>query len=284
MGTAAGDILFVIDNSCSMSEEQAALGNNFGNFIGTLTQQNIDFQIGVTTTDVDSSGEQGRLVEPSGVRIVRPSTPNAASVLAANVQLGTNGSYSEKGLEAAYLALSDPLINTHNAGFVRTGASLAVIVLSDEEDSSSRPLPFYESFFGSLKGPSGRFAFHAIVGTRQPNCSGPGGRADYGARYIQVAQNSGGLVDSICNTTWGPTLDSLAAGGFGRQRQFVLSSAPVASTIAVLVDGVTVPSVSSGGTQHWSYSQSTNSVDFGAGAIPAASATIDVEYTVACLP
>ena len=39
--------------------------------------------------------------------------------------LGTSGSGTERGLEAAYLALSDPLINTTNAGFLRNDAALA---------------------------------------------------------------------------------------------------------------------------------------------------------------
>ncbi len=49
---AAVDILWVIDNSGSMCEEQAALRKNFKAFIDKITSQNIDFHIGVTTTQM----------------------------------------------------------------------------------------------------------------------------------------------------------------------------------------------------------------------------------------
>jgi hypothetical protein len=51
---AAVDILWVIDNSGSMCEEQEALRTNFDKFISQITDRNIDFHIGVTTTQMDS--------------------------------------------------------------------------------------------------------------------------------------------------------------------------------------------------------------------------------------
>ena len=47
------DILFVIDNSGSMEQEQITLGNNFASFIGVLEDPDVDanYRIGVTTTD-----------------------------------------------------------------------------------------------------------------------------------------------------------------------------------------------------------------------------------------
>ena len=44
------DILFVIDNSNSMSEEQLSLDKNFGKFINKLMDANANFRIGVVTT------------------------------------------------------------------------------------------------------------------------------------------------------------------------------------------------------------------------------------------
>ncbi len=47
------DILFVIDNSGSMGEEQAALARNFEAFVGALEDEDVDadYRIGITTTD-----------------------------------------------------------------------------------------------------------------------------------------------------------------------------------------------------------------------------------------
>lgn len=67
------DILFVIDNSGSMGEEQATLAANFGAFIAVLEEEGVEanYRIGVTTTDngnpwCDGTGpEGGRLVASS---------------------------------------------------------------------------------------------------------------------------------------------------------------------------------------------------------------------------
>ncbi|MBV1861358.1 MAG: VWA domain-containing protein, partial [Nannocystaceae bacterium] len=47
----AADILFVIDNSGSMGEEQAILANNFGSFIEVLEADGVEanYRVGVTT-------------------------------------------------------------------------------------------------------------------------------------------------------------------------------------------------------------------------------------------
>jgi hypothetical protein len=47
------DILFVIDNSGSMGEEQANLSENFGRFVGVLEAEDVkaNYRLGITTTD-----------------------------------------------------------------------------------------------------------------------------------------------------------------------------------------------------------------------------------------
>ena len=45
------DILFIIDNSCSMSDEQVALSSNAGAFMSSLDMTGVDYQVGVITTD-----------------------------------------------------------------------------------------------------------------------------------------------------------------------------------------------------------------------------------------
>src|SRR5690606_7336572 len=54
------DVLFVIDDSGSMSEEQNALASNAQRFINVATSLNTDFQIGVITTDADTKPGQLR--------------------------------------------------------------------------------------------------------------------------------------------------------------------------------------------------------------------------------
>jgi hypothetical protein len=49
------DILWVIDNSASMCSAQRALRDNFGSFASNLEAQDVDFQIAVTTTQMQES-------------------------------------------------------------------------------------------------------------------------------------------------------------------------------------------------------------------------------------
>lgn len=60
-GTDKADILWMIDNSGSMCQEQKLLRDGFADFVEILGEVNLDFHIGVTTTHfVDDSVDGGR--------------------------------------------------------------------------------------------------------------------------------------------------------------------------------------------------------------------------------
>jgi hypothetical protein len=269
-----------------MGQEQTALSQNFNAFINFANAQQIDYQIAVTTTDVDG-GEDGRFVPVSGgTRIVTPLTqPSPDAVFSANANVGTSGSASEAGLEAAYLALSNPLINAHNAGFLRSDAVLSLIFVSDEEDQSQNSVDFYVSFFLSIKGfrNTNLFTASSIVGDAPNGCSGPGGSADEGLRYIAAANRTGGIFQSICTSDWSQALEDLSTTAFGFKSRFFLSNQPVIPTIKVFIDGVEIPAAGAGGTVNWIYDFGTNSINFSPVATPEPGGEIRVEYTVECL-
>ncbi|WP_164017315.1 choice-of-anchor D domain-containing protein [Pyxidicoccus trucidator] len=294
------DVLFVVDNSGSMMEEQQSLGQNFAAFLSAANQAAVDYRIGVTTTGLDASpggwsecpggaqgGENGRLfpVDGSRPRIITPSTPNAAAVFASNTRVGVCH-WNEQGLDAAWRALSDPLIyqaddprtalaNDGNGGFLREDAKLAIIFLTDEEDFSAQPVPFYETYFRALKGndPS-KLSINAIVGPLDlgtcPTSSSSG------SRYIQLAQATGGTVESICTPNWAASLEKLSNSAFGPNRRFRLTEEPAdPSRIVVVVDGVQV-------TSGWEYDAGTNSILFERTAAPAPGAMVEVTYPLGC--
>ena len=283
------DILFVIDDSCSMSEEQSSLSANFDAFIRFADAQNIDYQMGVTTTDVDGGGPEGRLLPLSGTtqqRIVTPFTqPSPETVFGQNVNVGINGSAFEQGLEAAYKALSPPHVFGHNNGLLRADAVLSLIFVSDEEDQSPNNVDFYINFFLSIKGfrNTNLFTASSIVGDSPGGCNGPGGGADDGARYVQVAQRTGGVFQSICSSDWSRSLEDLSTSAFGFKSRFFLQNQPVIQTLRVVVDGQEIPATSPQGTINWTYDYATNSVNFTPFATPEPGAQIDVEYAVECL-
>jgi len=140
-GAVATDILFVIDDSGSMGEEQTLLRDGLAAFIQTLSTSPVanDFQIGVTTTSV--ADFLGNPTPPAGdlvgtPRIMLGSSPTLVADFQVAVLVGTAGSGREQQFEAARLALVKSETGGPNAGFLRPGARLAVIFLSDEDDCS----------------------------------------------------------------------------------------------------------------------------------------------------
>jgi hypothetical protein len=63
------DIVWIIDNSGSMSDEQASLGSNFSAFIDDFITKDVDFQMAVTTTDTSTEAKKGKMVFGSDVKL-----------------------------------------------------------------------------------------------------------------------------------------------------------------------------------------------------------------------
>lgn len=292
---SAVDVLFVVDNSGSMMEEQQAIGQAFDQFIQYAVSQGIDYHIGVTTTGLTPSGggwsdcpggvdggEAGRLFPVTGERprYITSSTIDPVGIFRQNVQVGVCH-WWEEGLEAAYRALTPPLVdnadapntpqpNDGNLGFYRPDARLSVIIVTDEDDHSDKDVGFYTHFFQNLKGPSGadRVTVHGVLGD---GCSTASGGGD---RYKAVIQATGGSVESICTSDWGDSLVNLAQETFGYSLRFPLSGRPE-SVITVRVNGVNL-------TGGWTYDASTNQVVFTEKSAPPPGARIEITYTPAC--
>jgi len=56
------DILFVDDNSGSMSFEQVHMADRFSTFLSALNTQSVDYRIGVITDDTTSSNNPPRTI------------------------------------------------------------------------------------------------------------------------------------------------------------------------------------------------------------------------------
>lgn len=75
-----------------------------------------------------------------GPRILTWNSPTLVTDFQNNVLMGTNGASREQPFRAARLALTDRLADK-NANFLRPGARLAIIFLTDEDDCSGPPDP-----------------------------------------------------------------------------------------------------------------------------------------------
>ena len=264
------DVLFIIDDSCSMNDEQQDLARNFGSFISTARSWMVDFQIGVTTTDTLRNGPQGRLVGP----VLRDS-PTLTQEFQSQALVGINGAGFEQGLDAMKRVFDrfdrgeQPI-----ASLFRPSATRAVIIVSDEDDDSPRAVVNY---FDILRdhSPSG---FVTAVISGQANGCGRGALAgaDRAPRYEEFVNLTSGVSESICTPDWAATLTSLGRATFGLRRQFPLSQPADPTSIEVRVDGALAPPGA------WQYEAATNGVRFLEGSVPTVGALIEISYTPDC--
>lgn len=147
------DILVVVDNSDSMviDHMEKKFAKKFHNFISDL--QGVDYQIGVTTTDIDSGSDRegwnGKLdfLGATNQKILTPSTADGATLFRDTVgrdetmdcrlsQLKDKpcGSNNEQALGALVQAVSRR--DSDNHSFFRPDADLAVILATDEDEMS----------------------------------------------------------------------------------------------------------------------------------------------------
>lgn len=274
------DVLWIVDNSGSMSEEQGELDDNARTFLDLANAQSADYRMVVITTDVSDANQNGKFV--GSPKIIDPTTPNPATTLGGRFGgLGTNGSGDERGLQAVHTALTEPLISdvNQNAGFLRPDAKLAIIVVSDEEDGSAADLDFYEDFFWSIKGRrnTGLFTFNSVVGDDPSGCTSGNGDAVAGSRYIEMSRRTGGIFQSICAQDWGLIANNLGLNVFTPISEFRLSREADASGMTVTVDGV--PQAQGA---DWTYDATANAVVFTPGREPGPGATVIVDFDTYC--
>jgi hypothetical protein len=224
------DILFVVDDSCSMSEEQSALAGNFPQFMDYFQGSGLDYHIGVTTTDTSNLNPNSGLLRRataggSTFRYIDEDTPNPASVFAQMAQAGTSGSATENGRDAAYQVLETKRERPRNDGFYREEASLHLVFISDEEDqSTSPPQREFRRWMRNLKWAPDLVTSHAITGIPGQECSAIW---DPGGMYITYANWTGGIVFNLCTPNWAPVLEELGLQTSGLKREYYLSKIPV---------------------------------------------------------
>lgn len=285
------DILLVIDDSCSMSDKQQALATNFTSFIKYAVSAQVDYQIGVTTTDQDSSARKGRIIgDAANPKILKTTTPNVQSLFQSKVNVGINGAATEESASVAVAALTAPLITSDNVGLIRTDASLAVVVVSDARDQSPQSVSFYANQLLNIKGAqrASQFSYNVIVPTlpsAPSGCSYDDSTAGNDPKHSQMAAALGGIKEEICNPDWAKALEQVGKNAFGYRTNFFLIANPdTTKAIVVKIDGVVLANVDSRGATVWTYDPVGNSVNFEPLYVPEPGKTLTITYYVQCIP
>ena len=253
---AAEDILFVIDDSTSMDDEQAALALYGASLMSTLEESDTSWHIAAITTS------SPLLRGP----VITRDTPDATDEFATQIMPGTGGAHAEKGIEMAYTALQGDA--APGTPFFREDARLVVIFISDEEEQSDTVDPWdAAAYLQKIKDPRMVLA-HSVTALSGDDCT----VESYGTRYAELTSMVGGLRIPICGD-WSAIVGDLASASVVKLDRFALSSVPLEDTIEVRVDG----NIATG----WAYDDSTNEVVFEVeAAVPDAGAEVVITYQV----
>lgn len=250
------DILWMIDNSCSMSNEQSDLTENFPYFMDYFLGSGLDYHIAITSSDVSNGsnypGAEGTLVVRNGISVIETDTPNQVPQFQAMAGLGVSGRFPERGLAATYLAL-EVKVDTVNAGFYRDEAALHTIIISDEPDytlASTITQPEYVDWYDGLKPETDMRTFSAIINGR------------VGTKYRDTAVQVGGIVWDLEQENWPALLEQLGLQAAGLKREYFLSQRPVPGTLEVSVETPTGAVLRFDEDEEYTYDPTRNSITF----------------------
>lgn len=193
------DVLFVIDDSGSMSPHQKNLAAMTDKLIeGILANPTFDLRVGVIKTSLEPNApeDHGKLVRTGGAPYVDRQTAEPSRVLRQNLLVGTNGNGIEMPFAAVDKALSPELLTGDNTGFLRPGADLKVVLFTDAEDQSTINVDQVLQRLGAVTLHS---TVDAFIATTENQCPMDNPQAEPLRISDLVAQTSGQTY-SICDT------------------------------------------------------------------------------------
>ena len=222
------DILMVIDNSSSMEEHQENLGTGFGSLVSSDIQA-IDWQMAFINTDdgkkVDGdAGEFYYLENETGeieldgdkIKILSPQLQTDYNLQ--NIFINTvnryekeRGSITEKPLTTIIQALNST--DTTNQEFFRSDSTLAVVVLSNEDEDeeysqtrSSHVIEAVQNKFGTSK----NFITYGIILKDDPQCKVMHEGARVGKHINKLVEDTGGITGCITDEDYSPIVTAIS--------------------------------------------------------------------------
>ncbi len=219
------DLLFVIDNSGSMQNEQAALVASFPGFVAGMRAELADvlgYNVGITTTDVfeahlpplceimgtlvtstdDAGGDSSQMdcgPYVSGRRYMTEED-DLATKFACAATVGTRGNPTERPVEALLAALSPDLTAPGgcNEGFLRRDALLVVVVITDERDKTDGdPAQWFTDLVAIKSGIETNIVMLSVIVNAASTMTCASGVADKIESMTNMFTN--GFVGDICS-------------------------------------------------------------------------------------
>ena len=244
------DILWVVDNSGSMKNEQNALAFNFETFINQFVQNEADFQMAIITTDgrANKSGKPvpGSLEELTDEKAQEDQT-NFIQNYQDMIRVGTKGSGIEQGIKTSL-----DFFQSHQESFLRPDAYFVVVYVSDEEDQSPENIQEAFDTLSSWKPSEGLFKAYAIVNHSQP-LSQNNYHVNGHERYTEMTKLSSGVSSDINKDFYDTLL------GISDNLNRLLTNYPLSETPSQPQD--IVVKINGEKTEDFLYDAETNSID-----------------------
>lgn len=258
------DILWIIDNSGSMADKQKSLADNFSTFITHFAEKEVNFKMGITTTDA-TSNYNGRMVGDTSKLTYDALLANKNEFISNfknYVNVGTKGSGREQGLKTAM-----SFMDRYASSFLRKDAYLTIVILSDEEDQSDKSKEEYLAYFKSLKSKTGMVKVYSIVTQKLTSSMR---EQSVGTRYNWVADQTNGVKADIYGN-FATTLDSMGTTISNLVDTFALSAKPIDGSIKVYVNGVE-------NKNGWTFDTTSKVIKFKSTSIPVNGSKIEIAY------
>lgn len=220
VGVRPVDIIFVIDDSGSMGDDNDAVQDNINAF----------------STNIANSGTDARVIL-LGTTNVPPPLGGSAEFLKITTSVDSNDALIE-------------LVEHHTgyAGFLRSDSIKHFVAITDDESDLSAA-----SFSATVNGWPGfenGWVFHSIVAYGPDPDDGCSTGAAYGHQYMTLSQQTGGITSPICDANYATVFDAVVeAVTVGTLPCSIGIPAPPgveadASQVSVTVDGAGGPSLS----------------------------------------
>jgi hypothetical protein len=256
IGDSQVDILWVIDNSGSMSTFQREVINNTDLFMQEFTKgQQLSWTMGLISTDVTDRPYIG--FTPGN--LLNWQTPNPVYEFQRAVGLlGTFGS----GVEQIF----EPIRRSLDAypGFARKDAYLAIISVTDAEEQSIMSSQDFLQYLQTKKGSLSRSIFYGAFGADDLGCTLGEGWNYARGKYEAVVQATRGRYFPICTSTFGRDLAELGKDLVKRitQPMIRLSKRPKVPSIRISFKGRVLPGGLKENGGYWIYDFDSNAIIF----------------------
>jgi hypothetical protein len=270
------DILFVVDDSGSMSDNQNALSQAADDFSAEMTTSGLSYRSAIITTGYGATdhtnGAAYHILRSAGI------IENNTTLLKQSLVAGTRGSSTETGIWNAEQALQSLAYNNNfdgavtTAGMPKAGSTLSVIIISDERSqyrSRSNGLDFNVS--NNLFKDRG-IRVYSLIETQSNSLDS--------TQYDDLSTETGGIHSNIRNQDANGSLDFR-----GFMQQIAQDAGGAASSFILVYPATVINEVKVNGTvivedtvNGYTYVQSSRAIVFHGTAIPPSGATIEVSY------